>query len=50
MHDRELLTLVEIRHLNLHDRMAMSGSMRGFDFIFCRNVLDLFRTIYREKR
>ncbi len=33
--------LVETMHLNLHDRMAMRA-MRGFDFIFCRNVLIYF--------
>jgi len=33
--------LVEFRHLNLNDRMAMRA-MRGFDFIFCRNVLIYF--------
>jgi chemotaxis protein methyltransferase CheR len=34
----ETAKLVEIEHLNLHDRLAMRG-MRQFDFIFCRNVL-----------
>jgi chemotaxis protein methyltransferase CheR len=32
---------VNIRHLNLHDRMGMRA-MRNFDFIFCRNVLIYF--------
>src|ERR1700722_8645689 len=33
--------LVKTSHLNLHDRLAMR-TMRGFDFIFCRNVLIYF--------
>ncbi len=33
--------LVTVRHLNLHDQAAM-GQMRGFDFVFCRNVLIYF--------
>jgi len=39
--------LVEIRHLNLHDRMAMR-TMRGFDFVFCRNVLIYFDDLSRK--
>ena len=38
---RRTAALVHTRHLNLHDRMAMRA-MRGFDFIFCRNVLIYF--------
>jgi chemotaxis protein methyltransferase CheR len=33
--------LVQTCHLNLNDRMAMRN-MRGFDFVFCRNVLIYF--------
>lgn len=40
--------LVELRHLNLHDRMAMR-SMRNFDFIFCRNVLIYFDDLSRRQ-
>jgi chemotaxis protein methyltransferase CheR len=39
--------LVEARHLNLHDRIAMR-SMVGFDFIFCRNVLIYFDDASRK--
>ena len=39
--------LVQIRHLNLSDRMAMR-EMRGFDFIFCRNVLIYFDDLSRK--
>jgi chemotaxis protein methyltransferase CheR len=39
--------LVNARHLNLSDRMAMR-SMRGFDFIFCRNVLIYFDDLSRK--
>jgi len=39
--------MVEARHLNLHDRMAMRA-MRGFDFIFCRNVLIYFDDASRK--
>jgi chemotaxis protein methyltransferase CheR len=37
----KIAALVQVRHLNLNDRMAMRA-MRGFDFIFCRNVLIYF--------
>ena len=39
--------LVKARHLNLSDRMAMRA-MRGFDFIFCRNVLIYFDDLSRK--
>jgi chemotaxis protein methyltransferase CheR len=39
--------LVQTRHLNLHDRIAMRA-MRGFDFIFCRNVLIYFDDLSRK--
>jgi chemotaxis protein methyltransferase CheR len=39
--------LVEPIHLNLSDRMALRA-MRGFDFIFCRNVLIYFDDISRK--
>jgi chemotaxis protein methyltransferase CheR len=40
-------SLVEACHLNLQDRMAMRA-MRGFDFIFCRNVLIYFDDLSRK--
>jgi chemotaxis protein methyltransferase CheR len=39
--------LVFPAHLNLHDRMALR-TMRGFDFIFCRNVLIYFDDLSRK--
>jgi chemotaxis protein methyltransferase CheR len=39
--------LVQARHLNLHDRLAMRA-MRNFDFIFCRNVLIYFDDASRK--
>jgi len=39
--------LVEPIHLNLSDRMALRA-MRGFDFIFCRNVLIYFDDLSRK--
>jgi chemotaxis protein methyltransferase CheR len=39
--------MVQVRHLNLHDRLAMRG-MRNFDFIFCRNVLIYFDDLSRK--
>jgi chemotaxis protein methyltransferase CheR len=39
--------LVKTSHLNLHDRVAMR-TMRGFDFIFCRNVLIYFDDLSRK--
>ena len=44
---RRTAALVEVRHLNLHDRMEMRA-MRGFDFIFCRNVLIYFDDLSRK--
>jgi len=44
---RRTAVLVQPRHLNLHDRMAMR-SMRGFDFVFCRNVLIYFDDASRK--
>ena len=44
---RRTAALVEARHLNLSDRMAMRA-MRGFDFIFCRNVLIYFDDLSRK--
>jgi chemotaxis protein methyltransferase CheR len=44
---RRTAALVQARHLNLHDRMAMR-SMRGFDFVFCRNVLIYFDDASRK--
>jgi chemotaxis protein methyltransferase CheR len=41
------VALVQARHLNLHDRLAMRA-MRGFDFIFCRNVLIYFDDASRK--
>lgn len=39
--------LVHARHLNLQDRIGMRA-MRGFDFIFCRNVLIYFDDLSRK--
>jgi chemotaxis protein methyltransferase CheR len=44
---RRTAALVQPLHLNLHDRMAMRA-MRGFDFIFCRNVLIYFDDLSRK--
>jgi chemotaxis protein methyltransferase CheR len=44
---RRTAALVQPRHLNLQDRMAMRA-MRGFDFIFCRNVLIYFDDLSRK--
>ena len=44
---RRTAALVEARHLNLNDRMALRA-MRGFDFIFCRNVLIYFDDLSRK--
>lgn len=44
---RRTSALVEPRHLNLNDRMALR-TMRGFDFIFCRNVLIYFDDLSRK--
>jgi chemotaxis protein methyltransferase CheR len=44
---RRTAELVKPRHLNLHDRMEMRA-MRGFDFIFCRNVLIYFDDLSRK--
>ena len=43
----ETSRLVDIQHLNLHDKAAMR-KMRYFDFIFCRNVLIYFDDISRR--
>ena len=40
-------SLVRPLHLNLHDRMALRA-MKGFDFIFCRNVLIYFDDVSRK--
>jgi len=44
---RRTSTLVQTLHLNLHDRAEMRA-MRGFDFIFCRNVLIYFDDLSRK--
>ena len=44
---RRTASLVQVRHLNLQDRMAMRA-MRGIDFIFCRNVLIYFDDLSRK--
>jgi len=44
---RRTAALVQTYHLNLNDRMAMR-EMRGFDFIFCRNVLIYFDDLSRR--
>jgi len=43
----ETKRLVSSRHLNLNDRMSMRA-MRGFDFVFCRNVLIYFDDASRK--
>ena len=43
----ETTKVVEIEHLNLHDRMAMRKAGQ-FDFIFCRNVLIYFDEASRK--
>ncbi len=44
----KITRLVKFEHLNLMDRRAMR-TRRGFDFIFCRNVLIYFDDIARKK-
>ena len=44
---RRTAALVELRYLNLNDRMALRA-MRSFDFIFCRNVLIYFDDLSRK--
>ena len=43
----ETSRLIKFEHLNLNDRLSMR-SMRGFDFIFCRNVLIYFDDLSRK--
>lgn len=43
----ETAQVVEVEHLNLHDRISMRG-MRHYDFIFCRNVLIYFDDASRK--
>lgn len=40
-------SLLSIQHMNLNDRLQMR-TMRGFDFIFCRNVLIYFDDASRK--
>lgn len=44
---QETRGLVRFEHLNLHDRRAMRRH-RGYDFIFCRNVLIYFDEVARQ--
>ena len=44
---RDTAKLVEVRHLNLSDRIAMR-TIRDMDFIFCRNVLIYFDDASRK--
>jgi chemotaxis protein methyltransferase CheR len=45
---KEIRDMVTFEHLNLSDRMAMRQN-RGFDFVFCRNVLIYFDDISRKQ-
>ncbi|MDQ8204338.1 protein-glutamate O-methyltransferase CheR [Pelagicoccus sp. SDUM812003] len=42
-----LKRMVRFENINLHDRKAMRGQ-RGFDFVFCRNVLIYFDEVSRR--
>jgi chemotaxis protein methyltransferase CheR len=44
---RRTAALVQVRRLNLYDDAAMK-TMRGFDFVFCRNVLIYFDELSRK--
>lgn len=43
----ETRKMVDFIHLNLNDRMAMR-CMKGYDFVFCRNVLIYFDDVSRR--
>lgn len=45
---QKIRDMVKFEHLNLMDRMAMRRR-RGFDFVFCRNVLIYFDDISRKQ-
>lgn len=45
---KSIRDMVKFEHLNLMDRMSMRNK-RGFDFVFCRNVLIYFDDISRKQ-
>lgn len=48
LHSNELKDMIRFEHLNLFDKAALR-SHRGYDFIFCRNVLIYFDDASRKE-